>query len=448
MAEVLRALPGNPSSTHAPGRAARAAVENARAEVARLVGAGAEEMVFTSGGTEANELAIRGLLRGVDSGRPHVVSSRLEHPSVAGALAAAGAEVSYVVVGADGRIGVDALRAALRADTTLVTLALANHELGNVYDVAALARAAHEVGALFHTDAVQAAGKIEIDVDALGVDALTVSAHKLHGPKGVGAAYIRRGAPFAPLGGGGHQERERRAGTENVSGIVGFGVAARLASAERAEAAARIAGLRDKLEARLLALPGARRNGDPENRLPGTLNVGFARAPGQFVAAALDLEGISVSTGAACTSGSLAPSEVLLALGLSREEAGCAVRFGIGAGNTEAEIDRVAGVVGEIVERVRGEGSSPSTTTSTSTSTSTRTGTRTGKRVVVAMSGGVDSSAAAALLVERGYEVIGATLRLYDASGTSASIGGRCCGPRDIEDGRATAAHRRRAHPG
>jgi len=450
MAEVLRALPGNPSSTHAPGRAARAAVENARAEVARLVGADAEEIVFTSGGTEANELAIRGLLRGIQSGPDpdpnplpktgegigsgprHVVSSRLEHPSVAGALAAEGADVTYVAVSPDGRIDVAALRAALRPHTVLVTLALANHELGNIYDIAALARAAHEVGALFHTDAVQAAGKIDVDVDALGVDALTVSAHKLHGPKGVGAAYIRRGAPFAPLAGGGHQERERRAGTENVSGIVGFGVAARLAGAERAEAAARIAGLRDRLEARLLALPGARRNGDAENRLAGTLNVGFAGAPGQFVAAALDLEGISVSTGAACTSGSLAPSEVLLALGLSREEAGCAIRFGIGAGNTEAEIDRVAAVVGEIVERARG----------TETTTRTRTRTRTGKkeRVVVAMSGGVDSSAAAALLVERGYEVIGATLRLYDASGTSASIGGRCCGPRDIEDARATAA--------
>ena len=439
MAAALRALPGNPSSTHAPGRAARAAVEDARAQVARLVGAMAEEIVFTSGGTEANELAIRGLLRGIslaprsgermgERGRPHVVSSRLEHPSVAGALAAENADVTYVAVGPDGRIDAAALRAALRPETVLVTLALANHELGNSYDVAALARAAHEAGALFHTDAVQAAGKITVDVDALGVDALTVSAHKLHGPKGVGAAYVRRGAPFAPLAAGGHQERERRAGTENVSGIVGFGVAARLAIAECAQMAARVSGLRDRLETRLLALPGARRNGDSQNRLPGTLNVGFAGAPGQFVAAALDLEGISVSTGAACTSGSLAPSQVLLALGMAPEEAGCAIRFGIGAGNTEAEIDRVGEVVEEVVERVRG----------TRTETRTRTGER--ERVVVAMSGGVDSSAAAALLVERGYEVIGATLRLYDASGTSASIGGRCCGPRDIEDARATAA--------
>ncbi|HXU02187.1 MAG TPA: aminotransferase class V-fold PLP-dependent enzyme, partial [Polyangia bacterium] len=198
MAAALRALPGNPSSAHAEGRAARAAVEDARADVARLVGARAEEIVFTSGGTEANELAIRGLLRGSvplaprsgERGRPHVITSRLEHPSVVGALVAEGADVTYVDVDAEGRITTDALRVALRPDTVLVTLALANHELGNVYDVAALARVAHEGGALFHADAVQAAGKIEIAVDALGVDALTLSAHKLHGPKGVGAVFI------------------------------------------------------------------------------------------------------------------------------------------------------------------------------------------------------------------------------------------------------------------
>jgi tRNA-specific 2-thiouridylase len=356
----------------------------------------------------------------------------LEHPSVLAALANEDADVTYVAVDSDGRVTPDALRAALRPDTVLVTLALANHELGNVYDIAALARAAHDAGALFHTDAVQAAGKLEIAVEALGVDALTLSAHKLHGPKGVGAAYIRRGVAFTPLTAGGHQERERRAGTENVSGIIGFGVAARLAAAELADAVALVEALRDRLEARLLAISGAHRNGDGARRLPGTLNVGFAGAPGQFVAAALDLEGISVSTGAACTSGSLAPSEVLLALGLSAKDAGCAIRIGIGVGNTAEEIDRVAIVVEDVVRRVRG---------ATTNGKATTRPTRERERVVVAMSGGVDSSAAAALLVERGYEVIGATLRLYDASGTSASIGGRCCGPRDIEDARATAAH-------
>ena len=423
MAAACRELPGNPSSTHAAGRAARTAIEAARAEVAALVGATAEEIVFTSGGTEGNALALRGLLR---AARGHVVSSPLEHPSVLAALAGEGAEVTLIEVGADGTITPAALRAALRPGTSLVTLALANHEIGNVYDVATLARIAHEAGALFHADAVQAAGKLAVDVAALGVDALTLSAHKLYGPKGVGAVYLRRGAPFAPLDAGGHQERERRGGTENVAGIVGFGVAARAARAELASDAARIAGLRDRLEARLLALPGARRHGDAAARLPGTLNVGFAGVAGQFLAAALDADGICVSTGAACTSGSLGPSQVLLALGLAREQAGEAVRFGLGRDNTEADIERAADVVSAVVARVR-DGAQP----------------RAGggrRRVVVAMSGGVDSSAAAALLVERGYDVIGATLRLYDASGTSASIGGRCCGPRDIEDARATAA--------
>ena len=333
----------------------------------------------------------------------------------------------------DGTITPEALRAALRPGTSLVTLALANHEIGNVYDVAALARIAHDAGALFHADAVQAAGKLAIDVAALGVDALTLSAHKLYGPKGVGAVYLRRGAPFAPPDAGGHQERERRGGTENVAGIVGFGVAARAARAELAVDAVRIAGLRDRLEARLLALPGARRHGDATARLPGTLNVAFAGVAGQFLAAALDADGICVSTGAACTSGSLAPSQVLLALGLAPEQAGEAVRFGVGRDNSEADIDRAADAVAAVVARVRG-GAQP-----------VAGGDGRRRRVVVAMSGGVDSSAAAALLVERGYDVIGATLRLYDASGTSASIGGRCCGPRDIEDARATAARAR--HP-
>jgi tRNA (5-methylaminomethyl-2-thiouridylate)-methyltransferase len=440
MTAALCDLPGNPSSAHAPGRAARAAVEQARAEIAALVGAAAEEIVFTSGGTEGNDLAIRGLLRGAriargsdgngaGGGRLHAVSSAIEHPSVLGALAAAEVDLTWLPVDPEGTIDPEALRAVLRPDTALVTLALANHELGNIHDVSASASIARGASALFHADAVQAAGKIAIDVRALGVDALTLSAHKIHGPKGVGAIYLRRAAPFAPLTAGGHQERERRAGTENVSGIIGFGVAARLARGEIAEAAARIAQLRDRLEVQLLAIPGARRYGDRSRCLPGTLNLGFPGAPGQMVAAALDLEGVSVSTGSACTSGSLAPSPVLLALGLSPDDASSAIRFGLGRDTTERDIDRVAALVAEIVGRVRrrGESGAPRALPAAR------------ERIVIAMSGGVDSSTAAALLVDAGYEVIGATLHLYDASGTSASIGGRCCGPRDIEDARATA---------
>ena len=434
MTTALRNLVGNPSSVHASGRAARAAVEDARVEVAALVGATADDVVFTSGGTEANALAIEGLLRGqAKQGRPlHVVTSPLEHPSVLAALLARGAEVSFVAVGAKGEITQEALAAALRPDTALVSLAHANHELGNVYDIAALARVARSAGAAFHTDAVAAAGKVALDLNALGVDALTVSAHKIHGPKGVGAVCLRRGARFEPPAGGGHQERERRAGTENVAGIVGFGAAARLARADLQSEAARVAALRDRLAARLLAIPGARLHGDSARLLPGTLNVGFQGAAGQLVCAALDLEGVSASTGAACTSGSLAPSAVLTALGLSRAEAAEAVRFGLGRDNDEAAVERLAELLPTLVERARGR-------TAASTSNSAGSGPRR-ERVVVAMSGGVDSSTAAALLVDAGYEVIGATLRLYDATGTAASIGGRCCGPRDIEDARATAA--------
>ena len=434
MTAALRDLPGNPSSPHAPGRAARAAIERARAEVAALIGATAEEIVFTSGGTEGNELAIGGLLRGArgrrGGGRPHVVSSPIEHPSVLGALSAADVDLHAAARRRRRRIDPAALRAAMRPETALVTLAVANHELGNVCDVATLAAIAHQGGALFHADAVQAAGKIPVDVAALGVDALTISAHKLHGPKGVGAIFLRRSAPFAPFSHGGHQERERRAGTENVAGIVGFGVAARLARAELAETSTRVATLRDRLERQLLAIAGARRHGDQVRSLPGTLNVGFPGAPGQLVAAALDLEGVAVSTGAACTSGSLAPSPVLLALGLSRDEAACALRFGLGRGTTAEEIDRVAALTAEIVDRVRGRGRGDVPVASSAR-----------ERILIALSGGVDSSTAAAVLVEAGYDVVGVTLRLYDASGTAASIGGRCCGPRDIEDARATAAH-------
>jgi tRNA (5-methylaminomethyl-2-thiouridylate)-methyltransferase len=445
MTAALRELPGNPSSPHGPGRAARAAVEAARAEVAALIGASTEEIVFTSGGTEGNALAAGGLLRGARAGRGargtarlHVVSSPLEHPSVLGALAGADVDLTLLSVESDGAIDPAALRAALRPDTALVSLAVANHELGNVYDVAGLAAIAHQGGALFHADAVQAAGKIPLDARALGVDALTISGHKVHGPKGIGAVFLRRSAPFEPAGQGGHQERERRAGTENVAGIVGFGVAARLARAELDESAARIAALRDRLAARLLQIPGARRHGEPARALPGTLNVGFAGAPGQLVAAALDLEGVAVSTGAACTSGSLDPSPVLLALGLPRADAAAALRFGLGRDTTAEEIDRAAALVEEIVARVRGRGATRARPAIGAPAAR--------QRIVIAMSGGVDSSTAAAMLVEAGHEVVGVTLRLYDASGTAASIGGRCCGPRDIEDARATAAHLRIPH--
>jgi cysteine desulfurase len=353
---------GNPSSIHAVGRRARAAIEAARREVAALLGGAEDEIIFTSGGTEGDNLAIRGLARAAAAARAaggaaHVISSSLEHPAVAGALAAlvgAGMAVTLLPVGSRGEIDPEDLRRAMRPETVLVTLALANHEIGNVYPVQTLAAIARAGGALFHTDAVQAVGRIAVDVRALGVDALTLSGHKLHGPKGVGALWVRQGLLPEPLVAGGHQERERRAGTENVPGIVGLGEASRLARAEVALAGPRLAGLRDRLESLLLEIPGARVHGDREHRVPGTCNVAFAGAPGELLLVNLDLEGVCVSTGAACTSGTLEPSPVLLGLGLEAARAREALRFSLGAENTAEEVERVAALMPLLVARVRG----------------------------------------------------------------------------------------------
>ena len=360
LARAHAELTGNPSSVHAAGRLARDAIERARARVADFVGALREEIVFTSGGTEGDNLAVRGLARGAAArGRRHVITSALEHPAVTGAVAALaedGFTVTRLPVAADGTLPEGALEAALRDDTGLVTLALANHELGNVYPVTALAAAAHARGALFHTDAVQAAGKLALDLPALGVDAATVSAHKIGGPKAVGAVFVRRGLDLPPLLAGGHQEHERRPGTENVAGIVGFGEACQRATAAREEEAARVLALRRRLERALLAVPGARIFGAAEARLPGTTLIGFAGAPGQLVAIGLDLEGICVSTGAACTSGSLEPSPVLLALGLGSDGAAEGVRISLGWSTTESDVDALLAVLPGVVARVRAAG--------------------------------------------------------------------------------------------
>jgi cysteine desulfurase len=354
---------GNPSSIHGPGRLARDAIERARRHVADLVEAAPEEIVFTSGGTEGDNLAIRGLALAARESRraqlgdrpAHVVSSAIEHPAVQGALdelAREGFAVSRLPVDGAGALTAAEVGAALRPETVLVTLAAANHELGTVHPIGDFATVARAGGALFHTDAVQAAGRIPFGVGRGHLDSVTLSAHKLGGPKGTGAVYVRRGLDLHPLIAGGHQERERRAGTENLVGIVGFGEACRLARLEREETAARIAALRDRLEARLLVLPGARTHGGGR-RVPGTLNVGFEGAEGGLVLVGLDLEGICVSTGSACTSGSLAPSPVILALGLPPARAREAVRFSLGRDTTEAEIDRTVEVVAQVVARVR-----------------------------------------------------------------------------------------------
>lgn len=349
---------GNPSSIHAAGRAARDAVERARGQVARLLGARDEGIVFTSGGTEGDNLAVRGLAlaaRAADARRTRVVRSPVEHPAVAeaaAALAADGFAVTTLQVDGAGRIDPDELARALGSDVALVTIQLANHELGNLYPVRQLAERARAAGAQMHTDAVQAAGKLAIDVHALGVDALTVSAHKLEGPKGVGALWLAQGVELAPLLSGGHQERERRPGTENVPGLVGFGVAASSVRERGAASALRVAALRDRLEAGALAL-GARISGDRESRVCNTTNLAWEGVLGEWVVQALDLAGVCASTGAACSSGSLEPSPVLLALGQAKERAREAVRFSLGQGNTEEEVDEVLALLSAIVARIR-----------------------------------------------------------------------------------------------
>jgi cysteine desulfurase len=369
-AEVLEAmLPcfrerfGNPSSIHREGQAARRALEQARAEVAALVGAGApSEIVFTASGTEADNLALRAAVarRRAEGRSPRVVTSAIEHSAVlrpCEALAREGICVELVPPDADGVVDPARLVAALAADGgDVVSLQLANSDVGTLQPVAELARLARGRGALVHCDAVQAAGRIAVDVEELGVDLLSLSGHKLGGPKGAGALFVRRGLELAPLLLGGDQERGRRAGTENVPALVGFGRACALAAAERAASASRTAALRDRLERGILArVPGARVNGGGAARLPNTLNVTLPDVDGESLLMNLDLLGIAASAGSACSSGSEEPSHVLLAMGVGRELARASLRFSLGADNTEAEIDAVIDTLAELVPRLRGE---------------------------------------------------------------------------------------------
>jgi cysteine desulfurase len=361
MLPFLREDYGNPSSLHSFGQRARAAVEEARARVAALVGAEPAEIVFTGGGSEADNLALRGVSAKARAPRTGIVCSAIEHHAVlnpAKALAEEGRPARTVRVGAGGVVDLEDLEAAVDQGTALVSVMLANNETGVVQPVAEVARLARARGALVHCDAVQAAGRLAVDVRVLDVDLLTLSAHKLYGPKGVGALYVRRRTPMAPLVRGGAQERNRRAGTENVAGIVGFGEAASLARRRLEEDAARVAPLRDRLEARLLEVPGARRNGDGP-RVPNTTNVSFEGADAEALVAALDLEGVAVSTGAACAAGGLEPSHVLRAMGLPPERVQSSLRFSLGRGTTEADVDRAAEVTAAVVARQRRKPTAP-----------------------------------------------------------------------------------------
>ena len=358
MMAVLRDEFGNPSSVHHFGQQAKALLDDARSEVANLIGAEPSEVLFTSGGTEADNIAIRGAAEALETtGRRHLVASAIEHEAVLNtlkALAKRGWRTTLLTVDQSGIASPAALREALAEDTAVVSVMHANNEIGTIQPIAELARLAHERGALFHTDAVQSAGKIAVDVKALGVDLLSMSAHKFYGPKGVGALWIRRGLRVMPLLTGGRQERSRRAGTENVAGIVGMGVAARTASGKMEDEGRRLSALRDRLEAGILrSVPGTAVNGSASARVPNTTNISFDRTEAESLLIALDLQGVAVSTGSACSSGTLEPSHVLKAMGFNSHRTQNSIRFSLGAANTEAEIVRVIGVLPGIVEKLR-----------------------------------------------------------------------------------------------
>jgi cysteine desulfurase len=358
MTRLLRDEFGNASSVHAFGQRAKTALDDARIQVAALVGAEPTDVVFTSGGTEADNFALRGAAEGLaPNGRRHLIASAIEHEAVLttlNALERRGWRVDLLPVGATGVLQPDVLRAAIGQDTALVSVMHANNEVGTIQPVAELAAIAHEHGALFHTDAVQSAGKIPVSVRTLGVDLLSISAHKFGGPKGIGALWIRRGVRLTPFMTGGRQERNRRAGTENVPSIGGFGAAARIAREQLAPRAAALAELRDRLERGVLAsVPGTTVNGDRDRRIPNTSNISFDGIEAESLLIALDLEGVAVSTGSACSSGSLEPSHVLRAMGLPHARTRNSLRFSLGPETTAAEIDLVVEKLSPLVAKLR-----------------------------------------------------------------------------------------------
>jgi cysteine desulfurase len=349
---------GNASSVHHFGQRAKAILDEARSSVASLIAAEPSEVVFTSGGTESDNFALRGVAEALEpTGRRHLIASSIEHEAILvtlRALARRGWRTTLLSVDQSGIVNPQALSDSLTDDTAIVSVMHANNEIGTIQPVAELARIAHGRGALFHTDAVQSVGKIPVDVRALGVDLLSLSAHKFNGPKGVGALWIKRGARVTSIMTGGKHERSRRAGTENVPGIAGLGVAAQLASKKLTTEAARLGTLRNRLEEAILAaVPGTAINGVREPRVPNTTNISFEAVEAESLLIALDLEGVAVSTGSACSSGTLEPSHVLRAMGLPSPRTQNSIRLSLGAGNTDAEVDFVVSKLPAIVEKLR-----------------------------------------------------------------------------------------------
>ena len=358
VARAMAGTPGNASSVHSFGQQAKGDLDAARAEVAALLGAELSEIVFTGGGTEADNLAIRGAAEALEAaGRRHLVTTTIEHEAVlktVRALERRGWEVTLVPVDSAGLVSAEAVAGAVRPDTALVSVMHANNEIGTIQPIEAIARLLSGSGVLLHTDAVQSAGKIPVDVRQLGVDLLSISSHKFGGPKGTGALWIRRGVRLFSQMTGGRQERGRRAGTENVPALVGMGVAARIVR-EKLEAASReLAALRDRLEAGILTtVPGTHVNGDRDQRVPNTTNISFDGIEAESLLIALDLEGVAISTGSACSSGTLEPSHVLRAMGLPHPRARNSLRFSLGPATTGADVDFVVGVLPQLVARLR-----------------------------------------------------------------------------------------------
>jgi cysteine desulfurase len=347
---------GNPSSIYRAGQDVRKAVEDAREHVARLLGAEPREVVFTSGGTESDNTSIKGLA--LNRGKGHIITSTIEHPAVLKVvewLEKRGFTATYVPVGSDGVVDPDDIKQAIQPDTIVVSVMHANNEVGTLQPIEQIAAIAHERGVMFHADAVQTTGKLPIDVKRMGIDLLSLSAHKFYGPKGTGVLYVKRGTKFDPCVHGGHQEWGRRGGTENVAGIVGLGRAVEIAQAEMAAEASRVRVLRDRLEAGLAERIGDMLfNGSREKRLPNTASVCIKYVEGEAMLLNLDMRhGIAASSGSACTSGSLEPSHVLLAMGIPAEIAHGSLRFSLGRATTREEIDKVIEVLPPIVEKLR-----------------------------------------------------------------------------------------------
>ncbi len=357
MLPFLRDDWGNPSSVHWAARGPKAAMDTARERVAALLNCAPLEVVFTATGTEGDNHAIKGVALAKKNKGNHIITTVVEHPAVLNTckyLEKEGFAVTYLKVDAMGRLDLDELRAAIRPETILISIMYANNETGVIFPIDEIGEIAREKGIVFHTDAVQAVGKIPIDVKTLKVDLLTLSGHKLYGPKGTGALFVRRGVRLVPLMHGGHQERNRRGGTENVAGLVGLGKACEMANESMEENVKHMSGLRDRLEKGIAAkIPDIKINGDVEHRLPNTANISFEYVEGESLLLGLDMMGVAASSGSACTSGSLEPSHVLLAMSLSHEMSHGSVRFSFGKDNTEAEIDYIIEVMPPIVERMR-----------------------------------------------------------------------------------------------